>query len=51
MGRTYVFRECRYIKVDVGFAPVGRPNDNLTEQREDRITAISKPYLEQSVID
>jgi hypothetical protein len=41
--RTYVFRECPYIKVDVLFA--------LTEQdgRErpiDRVVEISKPYLE-----
>lgn len=49
--RTYVFRECRYIKVDVGFEPVGMPKDKLTEHMEDRITRISKPYLEQSVID
>lgn len=49
--RTYVFRECRYIKVDVGFEPVGMPKDKLTEHMEDRITRVSKPYLEQSVID
>ena len=49
--RTYVYRECPYIKVDVGFELVGMPNDKLTEHMEDRITRISKPYLEQSVID
>jgi hypothetical protein len=49
--RTYIFRECPYIKVDVGFEPVGSPQDKLRERLEDRITRISKPYLEQSVID
>ena len=49
--RTYVFRECPYIKVDVGFEPVGSPQDKLLEYPEDRITRISKPYLEQSVTD
>ena len=50
-SRTYVFRECPYIKVDVGFKPVGAPQDKLKENMEDRIVRISKPYLEQSVID
>ncbi len=49
--RTYVFRECPYIKVDVGFEPVGAPQDKLKENMEDRITRISRPYLERSVID
>ncbi len=50
-SRTYVFRECPYIKVDVGFEPVGAPQDKLKENMEDRIVRVSKPYLEQSVID
>lgn len=49
--RTYVFRECHYIKVDVAFERVGAPQDKLKESMEDRILRISKPYLEQSVID
>ena len=49
--RTYVFRECPYIKVDVGFEPVGSPQDKLKENMEDRIIRISRPYLERSVID
>lgn len=50
-NRTYVFRECPYIKVDVEFEPVGAPQDKLKGQIEDRIVTISKPYLERSVID
>jgi len=50
-SRTYVFRECPYIKVDVGFEPVDAPQDKLKANMEDRIVRISKPYLEQSVID
>ena len=49
--RTYVFRECPYIKVDVTFEPVGAPQDKLKERMEDKITGISKPYLQRSVID
>ena len=44
-SRTFVFRECPYIKVDVGFEPVGATED------EDKIIRISKPYLARSVID
>lgn|GEM_PF-1744097 len=50
-SRTFVFRECPYIKVDVGFEPIGLPADKLKENMEDRITRISKPYLARSVID
>ena len=50
-SRRYVFRECPYIKVDVGFEPVGAPQDKLKGHLEDRIISISKPYLDQSVLD
>ncbi len=50
-SRTFVFRECPYIKVDVGFEPVGALQDKLQEHNEDRIIRISKPYLEKMVID
>jgi hypothetical protein len=50
-SRRYVFRECPYIKVDVVFEPIGAPQDKLKGHMEDRITSISKPYLEQSVFD
>lgn len=44
-SRTFVFRECSYIKVDVGFEPMGATEDQY------KIIRISKPYLAQSVID
>ena len=50
-SRTYVFRECPYIKVNVRFEPVGAPQDKLKGHDQDRIISISKPYLERSVID
>jgi hypothetical protein len=57
LTRTFVYRECPYIKVDVEFKPVGRPARNadgrvtLVESKEDVISNISKPYLEWMVID
>src|SRR5882672_4082727 len=57
LNRTYVYRECPYIKVDVEFEPVGRPARDtdgrvtLVEANEDVIKKISKPYLEWMVID
>lgn len=50
-SRTYVFRECPYIKVDVGFEAVGSPQGKLKVSMEDKIIRISKPYLEQSILD
>jgi hypothetical protein len=57
LNRTYVYRGCPYIKVDVEFEPVGRPARDregrvtLIEANEDVIKKISKPYLEWGVID
>ena len=57
LNRTYVYRECPYIKVDVEFEPVGRPARDgegrvtLKEANGDVIKKISKPYLEWSVLD
>jgi hypothetical protein len=57
LNRTYVYRECPYIKVDVEFQPVGRPARDaegrvtLIEANEDVIKKISKPYLEWSTLD
>src|SRR2546421_246082 len=50
-SRTYVFRECPYIKIDVRFEPVGAPQDKLHEKTEDRIIQISRPYLAQVTLD
>jgi hypothetical protein len=57
LNRTYVYRECPYIKVDVEFEPVGRAARDkegrvtLVEARGDIIKKISKPYLEWSIAD
>ena len=57
LNRTYVYRECPYIKVDVEFEPVGRPASDtdgrvtLVEANEDVIKNISKPYLAWMVTD
>jgi hypothetical protein len=55
--RTFVGRDCPYFKVDVDFSAVGRPNHDkegrvtLEEDRRDIIVAISKPYLQFSIMD
>lgn len=57
LNRTYVYRECPYIKVDVEFEPMGRPARDakgrvtLIEANVDVIKKISKPYLEWSILD
>ncbi len=57
LQRTYVYRECPLFKVDVEFTPVGRPARDLegrvtlTEDDQDVIRVISKPYLAQTVAD
>jgi hypothetical protein len=45
--RTYVYRQCPYIKVDVKFAASSRDEELPT----DRIIEVSRPYLEWSVTD
>jgi hypothetical protein len=49
--RRYVYRDCPYVKVDVEFAPVGAPEDRLSQRPEDKIIKISKPFLEWSISD
>jgi len=57
LQRTYVFRECPYIKVNVKFTAVGRPERDtdgrvtLEESNLDVIKEISAPYLAWSVAD
>jgi hypothetical protein len=48
--RRYVYRECRYIKVDVDFEPVGEP-EKPSQSPRDKIIKISKPFLEWSIMD
>ena len=49
--RTYVYRECPYIKVDVEFEPAGEVKNSHEEDAVDRIVKISRPYLDWSVTD
>jgi hypothetical protein len=55
LNRTYVFRGCTLVKVDVEFDPVGRPARDgegkvtLAEENKDLIKKISKPYLDWSL--
>jgi hypothetical protein len=51
MQRTYVYKECPYIKVDVEFSPVDNPDDKLHENPGDRIAKISRPYLAYFIAD
>jgi len=57
LDRTYVYRKCPFIKVDVEFEAVGRPARDkdgrvtLVEAGGDVIKKISRPYLEWSVTD
>ena len=57
LRRTYVYRECPLFKVDVEFAPVGRPARDsdgrvtLVESARDVIKSISRPFLARPVID
>jgi hypothetical protein len=57
LERTYVYRKCPYMKVDVVFEPVGRHARDaegrvtLVESDEDLITHFSKPYLAWTVAD
>ena len=45
--RTYVYRRCPYIKVDVKFAASSREE----ERPSDKIIEISRPYLAWSIMD
>ena len=49
--RTFVYRGCPYIKVDVDFTP-SDPKQKMVEERPtDTIRKISKPYLDWSISD
>jgi hypothetical protein len=49
--RTFVYRGCPYIKVDVDFNLSDPKQKALEELPTDTISKISKPYLEWSIID
>jgi len=49
--RTFVYRGCPYVKVDVEFT-LSEPKQNVLEERPtDTISHLSKPYLEWSIND
>ena len=49
--RTYVLKQCPYIKVDVEFAATSKEPDPSSEMPDDKIARISRPYLDFSVLD
>ena len=49
--RRYVSQRCPYIKVDVEFSPVGPRVGVGDESPRDKITKISPPFLEWSIMD
>jgi hypothetical protein len=49
--RAYVYRACRYIKVDVDFKLSVPEQDGLEPRPTDTIRNISKPYLDWVIID
>ena len=57
LQRTYVSRHCPYFKVDVTFKADGRADRDtegrvtLVEDDRDQIVAISRTYLQFSIMD
>lgn len=51
LHRTFVSKDCPYFKVDVVFETTGGSVQNDSENAQDRIQTISRPYLQFSVID
>jgi hypothetical protein len=57
LHRTFVSRDCAYVKVDVEFQALSRPDRNnegrvtLEESPGDIIVKISRPYLQYSITD
>jgi len=49
--RTYVYRGCPNIKVDVDFTLADPKENGMEEDPRDTIRAISKPYLEWMIGD
>lgn len=49
--RTYVYRDCPYVKVDVDFTPSSAKHRTLEEKPSDFIASISKPYLDWTIND
>ena len=50
-SRTYLYRDCVYIKVDVEFQPTQETGGKVREFPDDKIIEISRPYLGNPTID
>jgi hypothetical protein len=50
-SRVYVYKKCPYIKVKFDFQPAQGSENLSRESEDDRITKISKPYLEYPLTD
>lgn len=49
--RRYTYRSCQFIKVEVRFQAIQHPNDKEKEFPDDKIIEISKPYIQNQIID
>ena len=49
--RRYAYRDCPYIKVNVEFEPAGNLKEKTEQFPQDKITKISTPFLEWSILD
>src|SRR5712664_25625 len=49
--RTYAFRECRYIKIDVEFERLPSSGVSPAENPDDKIARLSRPYLDRPAFD
>jgi len=49
--RTYAFRECPYIKIDVEFERLPSSGASPVENPDDKIARLSKPYLDRPAFD
>jgi hypothetical protein len=48
--RTFIYRQCPYIKITIEFQPTDKPRD-ATEMPTDRIVSVSDPFLQYAVTD
>jgi hypothetical protein len=49
--RTYVYKACPYLKVDVDFTWSHTSDNGTAEMNDDKIASISTPYLRYTVAD
>ena len=49
--RTYVYKQCPYIKVSIEFEPAENATGVSIEMPQDKITKISAPFLQYTIAD